>query len=421
VIGTPATYYVGADILNLLPDQPLVLTNHAQPTDTLQVTKQQLTGGYTAHVGSYETKVYQISTIAIPDADNDGILDSYDSCVGVPNGDDVDDDFDGVANACDHCAGSAPGADVGVDGCDRMSAAPKAVYALDGKVDDEAYKIADNAGLKLYASFNGKQLYVAMTGAKAGYDHVIYFRDPFANEATAAAGFQKAGHAAAKWALLDQGRGDRQLWAGPWVATKIGASGPLEDGVIESTINLTERYGSNFPAKIQLAAVRYAEATGGRVMAQAPQATMQDDEITADEFVDFLIRTPTITPANTMMGGTDGGPPRPGTDGSVINPNADTDGDGIPDIRDNCPTIANPDQADSDGDSVGDACDLCPNTRAGAKVDATGCEIKTSNPPGSAFDDGRSAKQGLGCACNASADEARGAASRFGSWSARRC
>jgi large repetitive protein len=45
----------------------------------------------------------------------------------------------------------------------------------------------------------------------------------------------------------------------------------------------------------------------------------------------------------------------------------DTDGDGIPDVMDNCPTVFNPVrpgmggvQADADGDGVGDACDVCP-------------------------------------------------------------
>lgn len=41
---------------------------------------------------------------------------------------------------------------------------------------------------------------------------------------------------------------------------------------------------------------------------------------------------------------------------------ADSDGDGIPDVSDNCPDIANPDQADADSDTVGDACDNCVNT-----------------------------------------------------------
>jgi PKD repeat protein len=35
----------------------------------------------------------------------------------------------------------------------------------------------------------------------------------------------------------------------------------------------------------------------------------------------------------------------------------DTDGDGVPDVRDNCPTTPNPDQADADLDGKGDACD----------------------------------------------------------------
>jgi hypothetical protein len=36
----------------------------------------------------------------------------------------------------------------------------------------------------------------------------------------------------------------------------------------------------------------------------------------------------------------------------------DTDGDGVPDARDNCPAAANPTQADADADGLGDACDV---------------------------------------------------------------
>jgi len=40
----------------------------------------------------------------------------------------------------------------------------------------------------------------------------------------------------------------------------------------------------------------------------------------------------------------------------------DRDGDGIPDVDDNCPYHYNPEQLDSDEDGMGDVCDLCPFT-----------------------------------------------------------
>lgn len=41
-------------------------------------------------------------------------------------------------------------------------------------------------------------------------------------------------------------------------------------------------------------------------------------------------------------------------------PPVDSDGDGIADASDNCPTVANANQADGDGDLIGDVCDPCP-------------------------------------------------------------
>lgn len=54
-------------------------------------------------------------------------------------------------------------------------------------------------------------------------------------------------------------------------------------------------------------------------------------------------------------------------------PSFDTDEDGILDLSDNCPTIANADQLDTDGDGVGDVCDICINTLNGETVNASGC------------------------------------------------
>ncbi|MBN2106582.1 MAG: thrombospondin type 3 repeat-containing protein, partial [Deltaproteobacteria bacterium] len=39
---------------------------------------------------------------------------------------------------------------------------------------------------------------------------------------------------------------------------------------------------------------------------------------------------------------------------------ADSDGDGIDDLIDNCPALANPLQLDADDDGIGDLCDTAP-------------------------------------------------------------
>jgi uncharacterized protein DUF3344 len=54
-----------------------------------------------------------------------------------------------------------------------------------------------------------------------------------------------------------------------------------------------------------------------------------------------------------------------GWDLAVLSTNSvgsnDSDGDGVPDVADNCPADYNPSQADKDGDGIGDACDPCAN------------------------------------------------------------
>jgi Tol biopolymer transport system component len=66
----------------------------------------------------------------------------------------------------------------------------------------------------------------------------------------------------------------------------------------------------------------------------------------------------------------------------------DTDGDGVPDATDNCPSIFNPSQANADGDAQGDACD--PDDDNDGIPDATdpivfvsGRDIYVMNPDGS--------------------------------------
>lgn len=72
----------------------------------------------------------------------------------------------------------------------------------------------------------------------------------------------------------------------------------------------------------------------------------------------------------------------------VITGVTDTDGDGVPDSSDNCPTVANSDQADADGDGLGNACDSNSYAPAVATAanDANGNEGDTLKTSG-AFSD----------------------------------
>ena len=65
----------------------------------------------------------------------------------------------------------------------------------------------------------------------------------------------------------------------------------------------------------------------------------------------------------------------------ITGESCDTDGDGVLDRTDNCPTVVNPDQADWDGDAQGNACDATPGTDPNAPVPTpTPTPTPTTNP-----------------------------------------
>jgi hypothetical protein len=80
----------------------------------------------------------------------------------------------------------------------------------------------------------------------------------------------------------------------------------------------------------------------------------------------------------------------------------DTDGDGIIDNDDNCPSIQNAGQEDGDGDGVGDACDNCPsvNSTNQADSDADGFGNVCDSCPETADDQSDKDNDGVGDACD---------------------
>jgi MYXO-CTERM domain-containing protein len=409
-IGARARVFLPPAAFEDFPEGSLTLVDHIDPGVRINVTKSQLLdpSGFVVNVPGFGSRVLQVTRYGVPDDDGDGVLDSYDNCVGVANATQRDLDADGVGDRCDLCPGTAQGVPVGRDGCPvgDNDGASRSRYALDGALDAAGYERATGDGITLWASFNGKVLYVATEAADRGEDTFIIVTDNTGR--THAAPFGKLGTVPTAGVFLaDEGDNDFTSWFGV-TGEAVAATEPLPGrGVLEGTLNLVEMFGE-LPDQIYLAAVRYQGDDGGGILAQAPAGNGDNIVDPGEMFVMDLSQQQLVgvDGGPEPIGGTDGGPGA----GPVVTP-GDRDGDGIDDLIDNCPNVFNPSQADADGDGIGDACDACPLTPPGVVVDEEGCgerpagsdgDFGDRSPPRYPGGDGDDELQSeWGCACSA--------------------
>lgn len=402
-LGTTVRFWPPAEILANFPDAELKLVDHLNPSAVISVQKSALTAsrGYDLRMPSYGFKLLQVTRFGIPDDDGDAVLDSEDNCLGVANADQADADRDDVGDACDACPHSLIGAVVGINGCAKDAGDPASRFVLDGQVDDAAYLRSDAGGPSLYASFNGKHLYVASEAAVRGQDLCILISADL--NKTHSAPFGKAGDGAfGGIALCDEGDNDFTSWVGATGEARAYTLAIPDRGVVEGTLNLLEEYGQ-IPTQIHLAVVRYQGNSNGGILAQTPIANSADDDVSAEEFLSLSLATEqadaglvdaTISPdagqADSAVGEDAGVEPDAAgfRDAAIpdqgqsdagqsfdayLQAHSDQDLDGVENIQDNCPWVANAGQQDYDLDGVGDLCDDCPVSMPAVTVDARGC------------------------------------------------
>ena len=160
-------------------------------------------------------------------------------------------------------------------------------HVIDGSLDTTAALVASNAGLNLYADWDGTYLYLAAqgVGSTSGWDHFLIVGVDLLTPVSAP--WAKAGTVADR--TLYVGNEDSNNWCGWFDQNETVLSTDVQSasgGYLEGLVKLGTYLGSPLPDTIYLAVAAYQSADGGALQAQAP-AGDGDANVEALEYVVF--------------------------------------------------------------------------------------------------------------------------------------
>lgn len=224
---------------------------------------------------------------------------------------------------------------------------PIPTWALDGLLDTNAFALASNGSLDLYAGILGDTLYVATQSAAGGNDRFILIAD--SPGAFVASPWSKSGTVAMPSAFV--GNESDNNWSGWFDDTGAAATASAVGGFLEATIDLAAQFGAT-PTSIQLAVASYPTADGSALVSsiQVPPSINGDQNVDATEYLTVTTCTiradaPAITgdiDGDCVVGPSDldvlvqclGGPGAALAAGCPMGANADIDADGDADLGD---------------------------------------------------------------------------------------
>lgn len=275
------------------------------------------------------------------DSDSDGVGDACDNCPITPNPDQDDADGDGRGDACDNCPyvpnpgqGDSDGDGVG-DACETPPGPPGNIdFDIDPEITGNS---ADTLGtVEECVRVDGSGGFDGL--ADATIDVVVQ-------------GDTRAPRAYDAWVAYEPTKVDPVSW----------------DGVIKLPGALDFTYDRSSDSLLIGAAIYLMGDSG-----------IPGDGTIVRTGLDIDFTTPTLARlAFRLVGYNSAAGVHSTTAGTgllAINQDCDgdSDGDGVSNALDNCPSTSNADQADADVDGVGDACDNCPAAPNPDQLDTDG-------------------------------------------------
>ena len=138
---------------------------------------------------------------------------------------------------------------------------------------------------------------------------------------------------------------------------------------------------TDFHVTTGTAAAGYKKVTPGSNMVfwMRLETSLRSDT-DGDTIPDWRDNCPTVANTNQSDGNNNG-------IGDACEAPADTDMDGVPDSTDNCPTVSNVGQENADGDLFGDVCETCDNDPLKSEPGACGCGTADTDTDGDTVPD----------------------------------
>ena len=342
--------------------------------------------GYASAVGAHPT-TEDSARLAINldcdgDFDGDGVSNALDNCFSTPNPDQADADGDGVGDACDNCPNTANVFQMDTDGdglgdwCDPDADDDTILNEDDNcpripnpgqtnSDDDERGDVCDNCPYTSNPPWNDSDGDGVGDACETPPGDVDFDIDPEITGNTAdtlgavedclrvdgSGGLDGTPDVTIDVVIQGDTQAPRAYDA--WVVYEPSKVDPLSwdaliklPGAASTTMKL--------PPQLNAAALYASSAIG-------PGTPGDGTLVRIDLDIDFT--TPTVASLGfhwaeyASVAGYH--PTTAGIGLLAINQSCDgdSDGDALPDIEDNCPTVANPDQSNFDGRSLGDACD----------------------------------------------------------------